>query len=77
MQHTKCGLENVSDAELRTRTGADLEFLPITDHAAALRGDIERLTGMPYLSRLQTIAGLLYDVESGRVDRVVQWERPG
>jgi carbonic anhydrase len=77
MQHTKCGLENVSDAELRARTGADLEFLPITDHAAALRADIERLTDRPYLSRLQTIAGLLYDMESGRVDRVVHWERPG
>ena len=77
MQHTKCGLENVSDAELRERTGADLEFLPIADHAAALRADIERVGGTPYLSRLRTIAGFLYDVDSGRVDRVVQWERPG
>jgi carbonic anhydrase len=77
MQHTKCGLENVSDAELRERTGADLEFLPIADHAAALRADIERLTDTPYLSQLRTIAGFLYDVDSGRVDRVVQWERPG
>ena len=77
MQHTKCGLENVSDAELRERTGADLEFLPIADHAAALRADIEQLTVTPYLSRLRTIAVFLYDVYSGRVDRVVQWERPG
>ena len=76
MQHTKCGLEKVSDAELRERTGADLEFLPIADHAATLREDIERLTDTPYLSRLRTIAGFLYDVDSGRVDRVVQWERP-
>jgi carbonic anhydrase len=77
MQHTKCGLEDVSDAELRERTGADLEFLPIPDHTATLRADIERLTGTPYLSRLRTIAGFLYDVDSGRVDRVVHWERPG
>jgi carbonic anhydrase len=77
MQHTKCGLENVTDAELRERTGADLEFLPIADHAASLRADIERLTDVPYLSQLRTIAGLLYDVESGRVDRVIHWERPG
>jgi carbonic anhydrase len=77
MQHTKCGLENVGDAELRDRTGADLEFLPIGDHAAALRADIERLMDTPYLARLQTIAGFLYDVDSGRVDRVVHWERPG
>jgi carbonic anhydrase len=76
MQHTNCGLEDVGDAELRERTGADLEFLPIADHAATLRADIERLTGTPYLSRLRTIAGFLYDVDSGRVDRVVHWERP-
>jgi carbonic anhydrase len=77
MQHTKCGLENVSNAELRERTGADLEFLPIGDHAAALRADIERVSGTPYLSQLRTIAGFLYDVDSGRVDEVVQWERTG
>jgi carbonic anhydrase len=76
MQHTNCGLEDVSDAELRERTGADLEFLPIADHAATLRADIERVGGTPYLSRLRTIAGFLYDVDSGRVDRMVHWERP-
>ena len=66
-----------SDAELRARTGADLGFLPIDDHAAALRADIERLSGTPYLSALRTIAGLVYDVESGRVEDVVRWERAG
>ena len=40
MQHTKCGLAGVSDAELRALTGADLEFFPIDDHAAALREDV-------------------------------------
>jgi carbonic anhydrase len=77
MQHTKCGLEGTSDAELRARTGADLDFLPIADHQAALRADIERLSGTPYLSALQRIAGFVYDVESGRVEDVVRWERPG
>jgi carbonic anhydrase len=76
MQHTKCGLAGASDAELRARTGADLDFLPIADHEASLQADIERLSNTPYLSALRTIAGFVYDVESGRVDRVVQWERP-
>src|SRR3954470_22442004 len=49
MQHTKCGLAGVSDEELRRRTGADLGFFPIDDHAAALREDIEILTTRPYL----------------------------
>jgi hypothetical protein len=77
MQHTKCGLFGVNDAQLRELTGADLGFLPIDDHVAALREDVERLAGTPYLSRLQVIAGLVYDVESGRLEDVVRWERPG
>lgn len=77
MQHTKCGLEGASDAELRARTGAELDFLPIADHGAALQSDIERLSNTPYLSGLRTIAGFVYDVDSGRIADVVRWERPG
>lgn len=75
MQHTLCGLENTSDDELRVRTGADLSFLPIDDHVASVRGDVDRLAATPYLSRIHTIAGLVYDVESGRVDDVARWVR--
>ena len=49
MQHTKCGLVGVSDAQLRELTGADLGFLPIDDHAAALREDVDLLARTPYL----------------------------
>ena len=77
MQHTKCGLVGVSDAQLREMTGADLGFLPIDDHAAALREDLDLLARTPYLSRLRQIAGLVYDVESGQLDDVVRLERPG
>jgi carbonic anhydrase len=76
MQHTKCGLLGVTDAQLREITGADLGFLPIDDLAVALRDDVELLARTPYLSRLRLIAGLIYDVESGRLDDVVRWERP-
>ena len=76
MQHTKCGLAGVTDEELRRRTGADLAFFPIDDHAAALRQDIDILTGVPYLQPLKLIAGFVYDVESGEVADVVRWERP-
>src|SRR3954449_7150356 len=41
MQHTKCGLAGVTDDELRQRTGADLGFFPIDDHAAALHEDVD------------------------------------
>ena len=68
MQHTQCGLAGVTDAELRERTGADLGFFPIDDHAAALREDIDLLAAAPFLGRLERIAGFVYDVETGRVE---------
>jgi carbonic anhydrase len=77
MQHTGCGLAGVSDAELRALTGADLGFFPIDDHAEALREDVELVARAPYLSRLRLIAGLVYDVQSGELDDVIRWERPG
>jgi carbonic anhydrase len=75
MQHTKCGLAGVSDDELRRITGADVGFLPIDDHAAALREDVELLASTSYLSPVKTIAGFVYDVESGEIDDIVRWER--
>ena len=76
MQHTKCGLAGVTDRELQERTGADLGFFPIDDHAAALREDIDLLTTTPYLAPVTVVAGFVYDVESGEIDDVVRWERP-
>jgi carbonic anhydrase len=76
MQHTKCGLAGVTDAELQRITGADLGFLPIDDHSAALREDIAVLRTTPFLDRLRVIAGFVFDVEIGRIDDVVRWEDP-
>jgi carbonic anhydrase len=75
MQHTKCGLAGVTDQELRRRTGADFDFFPIDDHAAALREDLELLISKAYLEPLKVIAGFVYDVESGDIDDVVRWQR--
>jgi carbonic anhydrase len=75
MQHTTCGLTDTSDHELRTRTGADLDFLVIDDHASTLRTDVDRLAGIPYLAPITSMAGLLYDLDTGLVDQLVAWER--
>jgi len=75
MQHTQCGLAGVTDEELRRRTGADLGFFPIDDHAEALREDIELLTKKPYCATLKVSAGCVFDVESGKVADVVRWDR--
>lgn len=76
MQHTKCGLAGVTDAELRAYTGAELGFFPIDDHAAALREDIALLSETGFLAPVRVIAGFVYDVESGELNDVVRWERP-
>ena len=76
MHHTDCKVAGVTDKELRARTGADLAFLPIEDHADALRGDIDVLSMMPFLEPLTLIIGLLYDVEARRIDELVRWRRP-
>ena len=77
MQHTQCGLAGVTDEELRSLTGADLGFFPIDDHAGALKEDIDLLTTTPFLQPLVTIAGFVYDVQTGEIDDVVRWERSG
>jgi len=75
MQHTKCGLVGVTDEELHNATGAELGFLPIDDHAAALREDIEVLAETPYLAPVKVIGGFVYDVETGKLDDIVRRER--
>lgn len=75
MQHTKCGLAGITDEELRERTGADLGFFPIDDHATVLRDDIELLASKPYLAPVGVIAGFIFDVESGELSDVIRWQR--
>jgi carbonic anhydrase len=75
MQHTKCGVAGVSDAELREMTGADVEFFAFDDHAAALRDDIAVLTSTPFLQPLRVVAGFVFDVETGHLHDVARWER--
>jgi carbonic anhydrase len=75
MQHTNCRLAGVTDAELHDATGAEFPFFPIDDHAAALREDIDVLAGAPFLGPVKTVAGFVFDVETGSIDDVVRWER--
>jgi carbonic anhydrase len=75
MQHTHCGLAGVTNEELRTKTGAELGFYPIDDHAAALHEDVDILRKTSYLEPMIVVAGFVYDVVSGRLDDIVRWER--
>lgn len=76
MQHTGCGLAGMTDEELRAATGAELGFLPIDDHAVALREDIAVLAATPFLSSVTALAGFVFDVGTGKLEDVVRVERP-
>ena len=76
MQHTKCGLAGVTDEELRSLTGADLGFFPIDDHAAVLIEDVLTIETTPFLAPLKNVVGAVYDVDTGKVEECVRWERP-
>jgi carbonic anhydrase len=75
MQHTKCGLAGVTDEELQRITGAELGFLSIDDHEAALREDVDLLFDRSYMGPVTTVAGAIFDVESGEIRPVVTRER--
>jgi carbonic anhydrase len=75
MQHTGCGLTGVTDEELQERIGSDREFLTIDNHAAALGHDLDHLMGAPELEGLLEVAGVVYDVATGRVDEITRRTR--
>lgn len=77
MQHTKCGLAGVTDAELREATGADIGFYPIADHHAALAEDVELIRRCAFLAPIEVIAGFVYDVETGEITESTRYERSG
>lgn len=74
--HTQCGLHGADEADLRARIAAstgretDMVFGAFADLAAMVRAQVEILRGEPRL--LETpVHGLIYEVETGRLQRVV------
>jgi carbonic anhydrase len=77
MEHTKCGLAGMTDEALREMTGATFgAFFSIDNHHTALRADINVLAEKTYLGPVKEIGGFLFDVDTGKVEEVVRWERP-
>ena len=82
LHHTDCGLHAFSTAEIRERLGASLgpaaaeaaatvDFLSFSDTDQNLRDDVALLRASPLLRPETVIAGLVYDVATGRVRQVV------
>lgn len=81
LHHTDCGLHAFTTSEIRQRLGASLgpaaaaaaseiDFLSFTDAAENLREDIALLRASPLIRPETQIAGLIYDVATGRLSTV-------
>ena len=78
IHHTDCSMLTFSNADLHghlaAETGFDathIDFLPISDISESVREDVDALRTSPYLPTNALVSGFVYDVFSGRVERVV------
>ncbi len=76
MHHTDCGLQRVTEDQLKSELEAELGIKPwwsvesFTDPYADTRQSIERLKLTPFLPFKEHIRGFVYDVDTGRLDEV-------
>jgi carbonic anhydrase len=76
--HRGCRMSVESEAKVHeaifAAAGIDtrsLELRPSPDVPAALRADVQRIRSSPYLPRDLAVGGAIYDVDNGRLERVV------
>lgn len=77
MPHTDCRMaksdEPAIHEEIAQTHGVDtrsIEFRTVSDQAAALALDVQRLRSFPLLSAGVVVAGAIYDVATGSIDPV-------
>lgn len=82
--HTRCAMANATETELRERvsgaSGRDaspVTFGAVEDQVAALREDVARVREHPLIPRSVAIGGFMYDVDTGRLSRLVRSTRNG
>ncbi len=78
IHHNDCSMLTFSNADLHhhlaSETGFDathIDFLPFSDIADSLREDIDAIRSSPYLPPHAVVSGFIYDVFSGRIERVM------
>lgn len=76
VHHTQCGAAEISHLDMcdhvLARTGSDpagVDFLFFADAPFALRCDVERIVACPYLPAGTSVAGFVYDVATGHLER--------
>ena len=74
MQHTKCGARVFADPAfqqlVQARTGIDVSGSAVVDHPTDLQTDINRLRDTAHLPGGITVAAMVYDVETGKVEQM-------
>jgi carbonic anhydrase len=77
IQHTRCGMSGLDEAELREELERDAGQAPdwpigaFADLDQSVRESVERLRTSDYLIHRDAIRGFVYDVESGRLREVL------
>lgn len=76
--HTRCAMASATEVELRERVGAASgldasweTFGAIEDQEAALRDDVARVRAHPLVPESVAVGGFRYDVDTGRLTRLV------
>lgn len=79
IHHTDCGMLSFTNEDLwgklAEETGADasgIDFLPFADLEKSVWDDVERIKGSPFVDETIPVTGFVYDVRSGRLERVTQ-----
>jgi carbonic anhydrase len=76
IHHTDCGLQKITDDEFKREIEEDTGIRPpwavqaFTDAAQDVRESIRRIKASPFLPRTAKIRGFVFDVATGRLDRV-------
>jgi carbonic anhydrase len=74
--HTHCKMTEVDDEGIHTALlhagvdTAELTFGTVTDQQQTLRDDVQAIRDWPYLPTGITVGGFLYDVDTGRLQRI-------
>jgi carbonic anhydrase len=78
MPHTRCAVTGTTEDALRQRiserAGKDaswMSFHVVADQVAALKADVHKVTSHPLIAAGTEVAGYLYDVDTGLIQRMV------
>lgn len=78
IHHTDCGMMTLTNEHLRDQlqdrfgtSAAEIDFLPFASLEQSVRDDVDAIRSDPFIPDDIEISGFIYDVESGRLSRVV------